>query len=83
MGDHRLGASSFASIFLKILSMPIPKPVVLVFVAKKHPTFKSRYKGRVQAVTEYAKTIKDFDDLIDPRTLAHHFLGLEPSSFVL
>ena len=31
----------------------------------------------------YAKTIDDFDDLVDPRTLAHHCLGPEPSTFVL
>ena len=29
------------------------------------------------------KMIDDFDDLVDPRTLAHHFLGLKPSSFIL
>ena len=33
--------------------------------------------------TEYAKTIEGFDDLVDPLTLAHHFLGLEPSPFVV
>ena len=32
---------------------------------------------------KYAKTIDDFDDLVDPQTLAHHCLGLEPSAFVL
>ena len=37
----------------------------------------------VQAAVEYAKTIDDFDDLVDLRTLAHHCFGLEPSSFVL
>ena len=37
----------------------------------------------VQAAVEYAKTIDDFDDLVDPRTLARHCFGLEPSSFVL
>ena len=28
------------------------------------------------------KTIEDFDELINPRTLSHHFLGPEPSPFV-
>ena len=37
----------------------------------------------VQAAVEYAKTIDDFDDLVNPRTLARHCLALEPSSFVL
>ena len=32
---------------------------------------------------KYAKTIDDFDDLVDLRTLAHHCLGPEPSAFVL
>ena len=35
---------------------------------------------RVEAATEYAKTI---DNLVDPRTLARHCLGLEPSPYVL
>ena len=54
-----------------------------VFAIKKGRKLKSRYKERIQAATEYTKTIDDFDDLIDPRTLARHFLGLEPSPFVL
>ena len=32
---------------------------------------------------EYARTIDDFNDLVDPQTLAFHFLGLEPFAFVL
>ena len=34
---------------------------------------------------EYTSTIDDFDDLVDPKTLAYHCLGPEPSimSFVL
>ena len=35
---------------------------------------------RVEAATEYAKPI---DNLVDPRTLARHCLGLEPSPYVL
>ena len=35
--------------------------------------------------TKYAKKIDDFDDLVNPRTLARHFLGrsLLPSSCML
>ena len=33
--------------------------------------------------TKYVKTIDDFDDLVNPRTLAHHFLGSEPLPFIL
>ena len=32
---------------------------------------------------EYARTIDDFNDLVNPRTLAFHCLGLEPFAFVL
>ena len=35
------------------------------------------------AAIEYAKTIDDFDDLVDPRTLALHCLGPEPFSYIL
>ena len=49
----------------------------------KRSRLKSRYKGRVEAVVKYALTIDDFDDLVDPWTLAHHYLGPEPSAFVL
>ena len=54
-----------------------------MFIVKKHPKLKSRYKTRVEASIEYVKTIDDFDNLVDPRTLARHCLGPEPSSFVL
>ena len=36
------------------------------FAIKKRPRLKSRYKERVQAATEYAKTIDDFDNLVNP-----------------
>ena len=32
---------------------------------------------------KYARTIDDFDELVDPRKLAHHCLGPEPSLYVL
>lgn len=32
---------------------------------------------------EYASTIEDFDELVDPWTLARHCLGPEPSRYVL
>ena len=43
----------------------------------------SRYKQRVEAAIEYARTIDDFADLVDPRTLALHCLGPEPFAYVL
>ena len=57
--------------------------VCYVCAVKKHPNLKSRYKRRVEVANEYAKMIKDFEDLVDLRTLACHCLGLKPSSFVL
>ena len=50
---------------------------------KERPELESRFDERVQVAIEYARTIKDFNKLIDPRTLAHHCLGPEPSLYVL
>ena len=57
--------------------------ICCVWAVKKCPKLKRRYKRNIEAATEYAKTIDDFDDLVDPRTLARHCLGPEPSSYVL
>ena len=37
----------------------------------------------MQKAIEYACTVENWDDLVDPRTLAFYCLGLEPSAFVL
>ena len=37
----------------------------------------------MEAATEYAKTINDFNDLVDLRTLARHCLVPKLSSYVL
>ena len=50
---------------------------------KRRPKLKSRYRERVEKAIEYAKTIEDFDDLVDSQTFAFYCLGPEPSSFVL
>ena len=42
-----------------------------------------RYQGRVQATLEFAFTIDDFDNLVDPCHLYECCLGPEPSTFVL
>ena len=52
-------------------------------VVKRWPKLKSRYKECIEKAIEYARMIKDFDDLVDSRTLAFYCLGLEPSAFVL
>ena len=43
----------------------------------------SRYRQHVEAAIEYVRTIDDFADLVDPRTLALHCLGPEPFAYVL
>ena len=57
--------------------------VYCVYAIKKCPKLKSRYRRHVKAATKYAKTTDDFDNLVDPRTLAHHCLGPEPSAYIL
>ena len=58
-------------------------PCVLPFAVKEHPDLESKFDKRVQAAVKYARTIEDFNELIDPRTLARHCLGPEPSLYVL
>ena len=41
------------------------------------------FEERVWEAVRYASTIDDFDELVDPRTLARHCLGSEPSHYVL
>ena len=61
-----------------------PDPFLLLyFVAKERLELESKFNERVQATVEYVRTIDDFDELIDPRTLARHCLGPEPSFYVL
>ena len=37
----------------------------------------------MEKAIEYAQTVENWDDLVDPQTLAFYFLGPEPSTFVL
>ena len=39
--------------------------------------------GRVEKAIEYAKTVEDWDDLVDPQTLAFYCLGPKSSAYVL
>ena len=50
---------------------------------KERPDLESKFNERVQAAVKYARTIEDFNELIDPRTLTRHCLGSEPSLYVL
>ena len=58
-------------------------PCVLLFTVKERPDLDSKFDEQVQAAVKYAGTIEDFNELIDPRTLARHCLRLEPSLYVL
>ena len=68
---------------LFILVITLDPFLLLYFVAKERLELESKFNERVQATVEYVRTIDDFDELIDPRTLARHCLGLEPSLYVL
>ena len=57
--------------------------LVLYFAVKERLVLDSRFEERVQVAIKYARTIDDFDELIDPRTLVCHCLGPEPSLYVL
>ena len=57
--------------------------LVILCTVKRQPKLKSRYRQRVEATIEYVRIIEDFNDLVDSRTLAFHYHGLEPSAFVL
>ena len=57
--------------------------LVVLCAIKQQPRLKSKYKQRVVAAIEYVRTIEDFDDLVNPQTLALHCLRPEPSAFVL
>ena len=54
-----------------------------LFVVFDRPKSEDCYQGRVQAALEFALTIKDFDDLVDPRHLYDCCLKPEPSAFML
>ena len=77
------------------MSVFLPVPVFFlstVFVAdsyllycavKRRSKLKSRYSERVEKAIEYASTIENWDDLVDPRTLTFYNLGPDPSSYIL
>ena len=53
------------------------------FVVKKRLELETKFEGCIQATVEYVSTIDDFDELVDPWTLARHCLGPKPSHCVL
>ena len=90
-GTSKLGASSFISalyffLFFRYLSsthLTLMPHIRLLLAAKTRPKLKSKYKSHVKSATEYTGTIDDVDKLINPKMLAHRFLGPEPSPYVL
>ncbi|XP_065628398.1 uncharacterized protein LOC111994518 [Quercus suber] len=52
-------------------------------LVKRRPKLKSRYRERVQKAIKYTQTIENWDDLVNPKTLAFFCIGPEPSAFVL
>ena len=56
--------------------------IFLCFAIKERPELESQFEGCIQEAVKYMSTIDDFDELVDPQILAHHYLGLEPSHYV-
>ena len=69
--------------FLFILVITSDLFLLLYFAVKKRPELESKFEEWVQETIKYARMIDDFDQLIDPRTLARHCLGPKPSLYVL
>ena len=55
----------------------------IFFTTKDCPELESRFAERVRVAIEYASTIDDFDDFVDPRTLACHCFRPKPSQYIL
>ena len=83
-GTPTLGPSIFLPVTVFLLSTVFVADSYLVFCAvKRRPKLKSRYTGRVEKAIEYTPTIENWDDLVDPRTLAFYNLGPDLSAYVL
>ena len=52
-------------------------------MVKDRPELESRFEERIWVAVRYVSTIDDFDELVDPQNLARHYLGPEPSHYVL
>ena len=76
-------SSSLLTFILFVFILSSLTLLSIVCAIERRPKLKSRYKECVEKAIEYARTIEDFDDLLDLRTLAFHCLGPDPSTFVL
>ena len=83
----RLGAFVFAFMFLlfSVFSVLIVLLTLcnFCFIVKERLELKDKFEERVLEAVKYASTIKDFDELVDPRMLARHYLGPKLSPYVL
>ena len=52
-------------------------------IVKRRPKLKGRHKERIETAIGYSEMIDNWDDLVDPRTLAFYNLGPDPSAYVL
>lgn len=75
--------SFICSLFCVFLSFCRRYLLCSLCAVTKRPRLKSRYKDHVEVAMKHTKTIDDFYDLVDLRTLARHYLNPEPSTFVL
>ena len=65
---RHLFCQSFVLRFFVYIMSSLTLLFVVSCVVKRRPKLKSRYRQRIDVAIEYAKTIDDFDDLVNPRT---------------
>ena len=83
-GTPTLGASVFPPVPVFFLSAVfIADSYLLLCAVKRRPKLKSKYTGHVEKAIEYAPTIENWDDLVDPRTLTFYNLRPDPFAYVL
>ena len=71
--------SLFLLFFFSLILVIILILVFFPFTVKERPDLESKFDERVQAAVKYTRTIEDFNELIDPRTLARHCLCHDPN----
>ena len=49
---------------------------------KERLELEEKFEERVQRALKYVSTIDNFDELVDPRTLARHCLRPEPLDYI-
>ena len=85
MGDPDLRCVSIRSCY-DFFNCLLCSSLTLIFffcAVKRRPKLKSRYTESIEKAIEYAPTIENWDNLVDPRTLAFYNLGPDPSAYVL